>query len=359
MSLVNIFTKKNIKNGFFLFVGSVTITYLVLAFSILKLLNSKYQRFLQAADLSHPKFVSLIKTGLDQDKFSKQSNLNFLILGLDQVSNRGEATTLSDTIMLLSLDTNTGQLRAISLPRDLWNQPYQTKINALYVYGQKRDPKNPTNFPQQVLEEMTNIKIDYTFITTLNQISRIIDLVGGIEVDVEQGFIDHQFPRSDVDVTTVTDPEKLYQTVEFEKGPQIMSGPRALKYIRSRMSTDAEGNDIAREKRQQQVIISLIKQLKNIYLYWYQPEIAGQMLKFYQQNFNQFLPITSLISLGQKLGPQAKNLELKTETLLISSQDESATIYHPPEWQYDGQWVYEVTDQAAFQQEIKSKLGLN
>lgn len=357
--LANTITTKNIKSGLLVFLISFLVA-LISFFAVTgKVLSVKYKSFLSEANLSHKKFLNIIKTGLENKKFENKEQLNFLVMGLDQVANRGESTSLTDTMMLASINLKSGKMTTLSLPRDLWSAPYKTKINALYVYGQERNPENPAKFPQKTIEEMTGIKIDYTLVTTLNQISQLIDIVGGIKVDVTQAFTDEKFPRSDVDVTRVTDPALLYETVKFEQGCQIMNGDRALKYIRSRMSQDEEGNDLAREKRQQQVITGLVDRLTNYQLYWQRPYIAGKLFNFYQQNFASHLPVDDLIGLSKNLVPVASEFKLNANTLSVYPDDKSGVIIHPDPSEYNGQWIYEIKNQEAFQKEIQDKLNIN
>ncbi|MDH5533652.1 MAG: LCP family protein, partial [Candidatus Pacebacteria bacterium] len=249
----------------------------------------------------------------------------------------------------------TAQIQTLSFPRDLWHDGYQTRINALYFYGQERYPENPQQFPTEVISEMTGIDIHHTLVLSFEQVSQLIDLLGGIEVDVPVAFIDEEFPRTDVDVTVVRDPKLLYKTIEFKQGKQIMNGETSLEYVRSRKSGDDEGTDIARGSRQQLLIEALIGKLKqkdtltNFAL-------LGKLYTFYEENFAQVISIEEIVSLSKKLYPMRDNLSFVGNSLSIYPENEYGVIWHPPEWQYRGEWVYAIRDAAEFSAYVQTVL---
>lgn len=262
---------------------------------------SKFHTFLSSADISQADFIALVKTGWEQTPTTTNEHKNILVLGLDSLEGRGDVPPLTDTMMLVSIDFKDGSIATLPLPRDLWNQAYQTKINALYSYGKERYPENPAQFPKEVVEEMAGIPIHHTVVVTLDQLQTLIDMVGGVEINVPEAFTDTEFPRSGVDVTIVRDPAILYETVSFEAGPQHMDGETALKYIRSRKSEGDQGTDQARGNRQQQVISSLAEKLIAIRSYWKTPRLAGELFKLYQKDFGASLPLTEALTSAKSL----------------------------------------------------------
>ncbi len=334
------------------------ILVIITAFFTLKL---KYDQFLSAADLDHDQFVKLFKKARQQETnqiLGKNNQLTLMVLGIDTLSQREGSSPLTDTLLLTQIDLDQAVITTISLPRDLWSEAYQTKINALYTYGFNRFPGNPEKFPTMVLEKWTQQEIDRTIIISLEQLGQLIDLVGGIEIEVEQGFSDPKFPRTDVDVTQVSDPDKLYETVKFEKGQELMSGQRALKYIRSRHSQDDAGTDLARNSRQQQVINSLISKLSRAKIYWQQPALAGKLLNYYQENFDQYFATSDLMAIGFELGPNLAQLKFKAYTLPVYPDNKDGIIVHPePAPEYQDQWIYLLKDKDEFASFIQDKLN--
>lgn len=315
----------------------------------------KYCSFAKESGLSLNDSYHLIKNGWNTQITNTDGYKSILVLGLDSLETRGDSPALTDTMMLISINTDTATVKTLSLPRDLWNEAYQTRINALYFYGQERYPETPQQFPAQVISEMTGIKIHHTLVLSFDQVSQLIDMLGGIEVDVPVAFIDEKFPRTDVDVTVEHDPTKLYKTVEFKVGKQIMNGGTALEYIRSRKSKDDQGTDIARGLRQQLVIESLISKLKQkdtITNF----SLLGKLYKFYDDNFSKVISVEEVVALGRKLYPVRDNLSIQGYALSIYPDDSEGVIWHPPVWQYQGEWVYAIRDKIKFSDFVQNIL---
>lgn len=337
--------------GFVCLVGSIFFAI----FFLLQIFHSKYRLFLKAAQLEHTDFLYLVNSLRPQEN---QEPIALLVLGTDELENRPGHPQLTDTILLIKIDPLQAQLNSVSLPRDLWSDPYQTKINALYEYGKERDPTQPTRFPQDVISEMTGVSIDQVVVVSLEQLGQIIDLFGDISVEVEEGFTDRLFPRSDVDISNTSDPAQLYETVEFEAGVQSMNSETALKYIRSRHSGDqATGNDLARGQRQQQVINALINQLSNPKVYWHRPQLAGELLAYYQSEFDQYLPLDQMLSFVINIARSQSSVQFHSSGLSVFPDVETGIIEHPKNLKlYQDQWVYIVRDQAEFQEFISQAL---
>ena len=219
--------------------------------------------FASYTDTTPKELYALVQRGLKHQPTLDNDRLNVLLLGLDYVEGRDDQSILTDSMMLLSLDAETGSVDTVAIPRDLWIDEYKTKVNALYYYGKQKDPEHPELFPKEVIEKITGIPIHHVYELRLNSLAAMIDAAGGIDIEVKKGFTDPLFPRSGIDVSTERDPEKLYETVSFEQGKEHMTGARALQYIRSRHSDDLEmGTDDARSMRQQEVVLSLISSMK-------------------------------------------------------------------------------------------------
>ena len=319
---------------------------------------SQFRQFTQVADITADNFMSQVRTGWQQSPTTTDGYKNVLILGTDSTSDRGDIPALTDTMMVLSINSEKGVINTLPLPRDLWNEAYQTKINALYAYGLDRYPNTPEQFAAEVITEMTEVPIHHTFVLSLAQLKELIDLAGGVEINIEQGFTDPLYPREGVDVTTVTDPELLYQTVTFEAGSQSLSGEQALQYIRSRHSEDEQGHDLARGARQQQVIEALLTKLTNYKLLVTQPELAGKLFRFYDDYFSTALPLSEFVSTGKSLIPHRRSLSFTSHQLEdIDDNPAEGVIDNPPRsTDYQYQWVYVITDQQQFSQVVQEKL---
>ena len=317
--------------------------------------NKMLENFANAAELPKEEVLNSLSSWLIdfqenyQNLESLERKTTFLILGTDMVSGREDSSELTDSILLLTLNTDNNQINTISLPRDLYNDAYQTRINALYYYGKDRYPNNPEQFTEEVLEEMLNIEIDHTIVLRIEDLEELIDMMGGVEVTVPVAFTDPEFPRSGVDVSVETDPEILYETISFEVGPQKMDGSTALKYMRSRHSDNDEGTDNARSKRQQLVLESLAAELKTIR----DPNIIGKLYRFYLDSFEKYISIEEIIAIVTPLYDNLitdDNFEIKfnNQQLNIYPGNPEGVIYNPPSWQTQGEWLYKIYDQNRF-----------
>lgn len=201
----------------------------------------------------------------------KEKYLTFLILGLDK--RETESTLLTDTMILATINAETGNSSLFSIPRDLWLDDLKTKINALYYYGQKLNPSDGTEMVRGKVEEIFDLKINFVAVLGMKEIAELIDSLGGIEVSVERSFTDEEFPKDDGsgEVTTVT----------FISGSNHFNGEKALQFMRSRKSKDeVEGTDMARQERQKQVIIALKNKLINSKKTFLDPGKTARLYQF-------------------------------------------------------------------------------
>ncbi|MEO8581152.1 MAG: LCP family protein [Patescibacteria group bacterium] len=336
----------------FTFFCSVTLVFAVGLFY-----HSWWYQFKNNAHITDRQFLSLIRSGLKTPVTETDQHKNILLLGVDVIANRVGDPVLTDTIMIFSLNTVSGELKAISLPRDLWSTEYQTKINALYEYGKQRYPQNPQQFPTEVLSNLIQLPIHNTIVLSLDQLSELIDDMNGVPITITESFTDEQFPRTDVDIRTEHDPKKLYERVEFVKGVETMNGERALQFVRSRHSTQLEqGTDDARTIRQQLLINAILLKLKDPTTLK-NPVILGKLFNWYQVNFESELSVLELIQLGYSLQKNLINISLLPQTLSFETANQAGVITHPSEQKYN-QWVYEVKEMPAFQAEVARKLGI-
>lgn len=313
---------------------------------------NKASEFFDASGLTFAETKEIVTTGLQTPPKQTDSVTTILLLGLDTLETRPGSPQLSDTMMLVFINYADGTITTLPLPRDIWNQEYQTKINALYHYGQERYPDEPERFPREVISELTGRPIDYTVVLTLEQVGTIIDKLGGITVDIPVGFVDTEFPRPDVDVTVEKDPAVLYQTVSFEAGEQVLSGEQALQYIRSRKSADDEGTDLARGSRQQLVIQAISNKLQSGELFT-NPQLAGELTRYYIDTFSESISLAEGISIGAQLLQQPEGIGFVSRSLPILPDDENGVLINPPLSKY-GLWVYEVSDVTAFRDFVQS-----
>lgn len=197
---------------------------------------------------------------------TNEERVNILLLGLsgDGVKN----PVLSDTMILLSIGTDTKNIQMISIPRDIWVPELDDKINSAYLHGNEKAEGGGLLLAKSSAEEVLGVPIQYAMAIDFDGFVEVIDILGGVEVNVDRAFTDAKFPiagREEDDCGLVREegeeePEYLcrYETISFSAGSQMMNGETALKFARSRHSDDIEeGNDLARAARQQKVLLAI------------------------------------------------------------------------------------------------------
>ncbi len=172
---------------------------------------------------------------------------NILILGMGGAQHEGPY--LTDTIILASIKPSTKQIGLLSIPRDLYvpipNYGWR-KINSANALG-VAESKDGGLLTSKVVSNVFDLPIHYWVRVDFNLFKEMIDELGGVEIEVEQGFVDNQFPGVNFS----------YRVISFEKGPQTMNGEKALQFARSRHGTNGEDSDFARAKRQQKILYAI------------------------------------------------------------------------------------------------------
>jgi polyisoprenyl-teichoic acid--peptidoglycan teichoic acid transferase len=188
----------------------------------------------------------------------KTSNdrINVLLLGEGGAGH--DAPDLTDTMILASVSTVTHKITLISVPRDIWINDLKDKINSSYMYGKsKQGLGGGFVLAKSTMEQVLGVEIDYAVLIDFGGFKNVIDTLGGIGVNVQNGFTDTQYPIAGKENDTCKGDKTYacrYMTITFKPGMQTMNGETALEFVRSRHATGLEGSDLAREARQQLVI---------------------------------------------------------------------------------------------------------
>lgn len=188
-------------------------------------------------------------TELDRDKSKyrdKEVEINkdpfsVLIMGIEDYSTGGE-NGRTDTLMVATLNPKEKTMKLLSIPRDTQvyyeHLGYYSKINHANAYGGKE-------MTIEKVEELLEVPIDYYTTVNFEGFKNVIDIVGGVEVEVPFDFTE----KSDVDSS------KIY----FKEGPMKLNGEEALAYARMRKQ-DPRG-DFGRNDRQKQIIQAAISEM--------------------------------------------------------------------------------------------------
>jgi LCP family protein required for cell wall assembly len=205
-------------------------------------------------------------------------HFNLLLLASDTDSKFAGGAVLTQTDMVVRIDFVHHHVTMLSLPRDLWipsdegyccNKLDEISLNetdnATTPLGAKLH-----GFAHTVatIEQDFHIPINAYAWVGLDGFIKVIDTLGGVDIDVLHPIVDDTYPA---DITSPNNPYD-YQRVFIPPGPQHLDGKTALEYVRSRHS-DLLG-DVGRTARQQELLLALKQKLDTREIFVHLEEIA-------------------------------------------------------------------------------------
>jgi LCP family protein required for cell wall assembly len=210
--------------------------------------------------------------------------LNVLVLGVDTRPDSQEMGSRTDTIMLVQVVPKSGDVKLLSVPRDLFVEVEpgeKDRINAAYNYGGIEETID-------VLENYSDVLIDHYAVVDFEGFEKIIDAMGGVRVDVGED----QFP------------EKW----EMGEDVQRLNGHKALIYARYR---GTPGADIDRMQRQRE----LVGALRSEALRWHTVKTLPEIMEIMDENVMTDLDLDGAITLGQALIRRGRHAEMTSQQL--------------------------------------------
>lgn len=194
------------------------------------------------------------KSNTEEDIISTGTKITkpftILLLGIDseEASIKSSSSFNGDTIMLISFDPETLHATMFSIPRDTYVRMAcggnLTKINAAAWGGTKCMVKTVENF--------TGLTIDYYAKINFRGVIDLVDVLGGITVDVPMDFCESNEDRM----------EGPGYEICLNKGVQVLNGKQALALARHRKTLPL--GDFQRGQNQQLVVEGMINQAKTI-----------------------------------------------------------------------------------------------
>ncbi len=187
--------------------------------------------------------------------------LNVLLVGTNG--------SLTDTMMVVSIDRQTGQVGFISMPRDTvglripsklglsraYNGVWPYRANQIYMLTKDRNDVPGKNARQRgygalkaIIGESIGLDIDYYLQVNMNGFMEAVNALGGAMIDVQLPLYDSRYNSADGRGTL-----KLYHWPGFHH----FDGGDALAYARSRHAS----SDLDRGARQQRAITAIRNQL--------------------------------------------------------------------------------------------------
>jgi polyisoprenyl-teichoic acid--peptidoglycan teichoic acid transferase len=201
----------------------------------------------QDVDLPEPTFQPEIRRG---------ERVTALLVGVDFAPGRDHH--LTDTMLIATLDPETGDAAMVSVPRDLYGAPlgdgrtWDAKLNSLM----SRAGADPTTYPRggpatlkTAIGELVGTRIHYIAAIDIEGMRQVIDTIGGVDITVERAVNDPLY------IDTFTGERGFF----IQPGLHHMDGRTAMAFIRSRQG--AGDSDFTRAERQQQVLTAIAEKM--------------------------------------------------------------------------------------------------
>ena len=187
----------------------------------------------------------------DAEETTMRGYRNIALFGVDSTTGALTKNTRSDTIMIASINQDTGECKLVSVFRDTYlnlsNDSYN-KCNAAYAKGGPEMAINMLNM---------NLDLNITDFVTVGfaGLTDTIDALGGVYIDVDNAEIGH---LNNYQLCIAEDLKRSYRPVE-STGYQLLDGLQATGYCRIRYTA---GDDFKRAERQREVLSAVADQAK-------------------------------------------------------------------------------------------------
>ena len=270
------------------------------------------------------------------DIVSEKGVYNAVLLGYGGAGHPGGL--LTDSIIVVHVNTNKKTAALISIPRDLWVNGNH-KINA---------EASINGFQNQggVVKNVTGLPIDYFAAVDFSGFPKLIDKLGGITVSVPKTFDDPFYPIAGLENETCgktmeeinelkakysdylleTQFTCRYEHLHFDKGTTNLDGGTALKFVRSRHGD----SDFGRSERQFAVLKGVLAKLISLHSFDKTNSTIDSLVGMIKTNLSASA-IKSLFEIVGETGQyKITDIHLTTENLLTEGKSsDGAYILNP------------------------------
>jgi LCP family protein required for cell wall assembly len=253
----------------------------------------------QAANLSNP--LEELQRSVDPHsgtlpwKLSHGQRVNILLLGYGGAEN--DAPWLTDTVMVMSIDSANRRAVEVSIPRDMGvkidafanREPAVDKINAAYAIGmddgtyQGKKPEftgskdRGGRLAEQTVTSVTGVQFDGYVAVDFKAFRDLVDALGGVQVCLPGPLDDNQYPNYHSGY--------VRGGIHFKAGCQQVNGEQALQLSRSRHAIQAdEASDFGRARRQQLLLNAIRKKATSVNAIGKAPALMDALQKDFSTN---------------------------------------------------------------------------
>lgn len=245
---------------------------------------------------------------INDDAINKEEGQYLILLvGVDKNGNDDNTDfTRTDTIMLVSADTKTGEMELLSIPRDsrVKIRDKFDKVNHAHAFG-------GIELTMQTLRQFLGLDIDYYVQVNYQALINIVDALGGVDYDVPEGINIHK------------------GKVKIHPGPNHLDGNEVMWYLRTRNIYN--NGDIGRVNTQQAfvkaMVDEMVKKSKDMNLMTF----ISNYIKYVKTN----LPMSAMLDLAGHINSFSSD-KMSTNTVPGMEQTINGTSYWIPD--YDKTW---------------------
>ncbi|MDA0699768.1 MAG: LCP family protein [bacterium] len=203
--------------------------------------------------------------------------------------------TNTDTILYVSIVND--DVTLVAIPRDLYLDAWQTRINAVYYYQGAEGLR-------RTVEEVLGLPVDYYAVINLDVFQHVVDALGGVEVNVP-------YRMRYVDVAGGLD-------IDLQPGPQTLDGQRAGDFVRYRETVRGDFDRIDRVKTLAFAMLTRVRQL-NVRAVTVLPDLVETVLADVETNASP--------ALLRDLLPRLGRLQIRSATLPTYEFEGSGLLY--------------------------------
>ncbi|HEK9100517.1 LCP family protein [Bacillus pfraonensis] len=235
-------------------------------------------------------------TKRDKEVEPLKDNISVLIMGVDGSDIRkgqyGEAVR-TDALLLATINKDDKSVKLVSIPRDsrvyIPSKKKQDKITHAHVFGGVESTRN-------TVERFLNVPVDYYVKFNFDSFVKIVDSLGGIDIDVPVTF-------------TEQDSKDQAGMIHLEKGYQHLNGEQALALARTRKID----SDAMRGQRQQLVIEAIAKKAMSVQSI----SKLGSLLDAVDRNMKTNLTFDDMLSITRNMA----GTDLQMEKIQVEGTD--------------------------------------
>ena len=212
--------------------------------------------------------VNVEDLGQAKDLDSKWTNI--LLLGGDSRNSKGYART--DTMIVLSVNYETGAFKMTSFMRDIWvNLPGVggAKLNAADVYGGPR-------LVMRAINENFNLNISQYAMINMTALAEVIDKLGGITLSISKEEMNYVNKYMDGFVVSSLNQDRLKTYGENT----LLTGNQALAYTRNRY----QDSDYVRTERNRKLLSAIANKLQTSNSLFTIADVASALLPYVDTN---------------------------------------------------------------------------